>query len=255
MPRPVLRSEIMTRIRRRTRMTNTSGAISEAELTTLVNESAAALYDLLIQHQGQEYYTKIAELVTIVDQGYLTLPDDFYRMVQVVGNRSFVSASSRQGWFKMEPFSMAQVADLLNEPSSLPETTRYRHTGTQSTGGGDPTAQLQLLPVPSTAHTILAFYIPTILLEDTSVENPDAIIDGIDGWEEWIVLDCSITLLGQEESATAVWQAKKAEMLARIEALAGGRDNGRPETVQDVTDGLDALDILNGVARRPRRWG
>lgn len=67
------------------------------------------------------------------------------------------------------------------------------------------------------------------------VDNP-AHWDGINGWEEFAVLDAAIKLVAREERDTSHLDAERAEQAQRIAASSPLRDFGAARTVQDVNN-------------------
>jgi hypothetical protein len=65
----------------------------------------------------------------------------------------------------------------------------------------------------------------------TSVNNQ---IDGVNGWEEFIVVDAAIKALEKAEYDTSTLMVSKAALLKRIEDAATNRDTGAPMSVSDV---------------------
>lgn len=63
----------------------------------------------------------------------------------------------------------------------------------------------------------------------------DGTADGVNGWEEIIILDAAIKMLAKEESSTTVLERQKAMMMQRIQRMAADRDASMPERVSDVT--------------------
>jgi hypothetical protein len=68
-------------------------------------------------------------------------------------------------------------------------------------------------------------------------------LDGVQGWEEYVVVDCVIKCKLKEESDVAAEMALKAALVQRIEAAAANRDAGEAATVADV------------YATRATEWG
>lgn len=62
------------------------------------------------------------------------------------------------------------------------------------------------------------------------------IIDGVSGWEEYIVADVCIKIMAKEESDASVFIQQKERLLKRITAAAANRDVGSPQTVSNSTD-------------------
>jgi hypothetical protein len=59
-------------------------------------------------------------------------------------------------------------------------------------------------------------------------------MDWINGFEEYIVVDSAIKILGKEESDATVMGARKAALLGRIQSIAENRDQGTPGKTVDV---------------------
>lgn len=59
-------------------------------------------------------------------------------------------------------------------------------------------------------------------------------IDCFNGWEEYLVIDCAIKILGKEESDATVMGGRKAALLQRIQDIAENRDQGAPGKTVDV---------------------
>ena len=60
------------------------------------------------------------------------------------------------------------------------------------------------------------------------------VIDGVSGWDEYVVVCCAIRMLTKEESDTKQLQMRKAELKDRIQAAAQNRDDGNAPTCTDV---------------------
>jgi hypothetical protein len=73
-------------------------------------------------------------------------------------------------------------------------------------------------------------YIPTcpLLVNDT---DP---FDGLNGWEEYVIVDCAAKCLEKEESDATPFYKRKAELTERIARMAPDRDAGMPPRRQDV---------------------
>lgn len=65
--------------------------------------------------------------------------------------------------------------------------------------------------------------------------NYDQTIDGVSGWEEYIIVDASIKCKDKEESDVTVLVARKAGLMKRVEGVAANRDPGTAARTADVT--------------------
>ena len=101
----------------------------------------------------------------------------------------------------------------------------YRIIGTQF---------LKLIPTPNIANLkFKLWYIPTY----TALVNDSDTFDGINGWEEYVILDVVIKMLAKQQQDTTAWDMGKAAMLKRIEAMSPTRDVGTPQRVSDSVQG------------------
>lgn len=96
---------------------------------------------------------------------------------------------------------------------------RYRTTG----------SFLQVVPISAAGQTIRIHYSPRPrdLIQDIDT------MEGISGWEEYIIVDAAIKAMAKEESDPSELVREKLALLARIEAAAENRDVGEPECVSD----------------------
>ena len=84
------------------------------------------------------------------------------------------------------------------------------------------------------------WYVPSYTALSADGDAIDTIISR-NNWEEYIVIDCAIKMLAKEESSTVHFEREKAEMIKRLEAMAGERDIDQPERVADVDSRPDDL--------------
>lgn len=75
-------------------------------------------------------------------------------------------------------------------------------------------------------------------------------IDGVSGWEEYIVLDAALKAMGKEESDVSLIAQQKMAMKQRLIDMAANRDAGMAATVADVSSPEYAWPGLNGTG-----WG
>jgi hypothetical protein len=93
---------------------------------------------------------------------------------------------------------------------------------------------IKLIPAPTVAQQSYQFwYIPAY----SPMVNDSDTVDGVNGWEEYIVLDTVIKMQAKQETDTAPWDMGKAAMLARIEAMSASRDAGLPQRISDTVVG------------------
>lgn len=194
--------------------------ITGQELNSYINNSFKELYDILVQKFGDDYEVATPYTYTTAqNQQLYPLPNDFYKLL---GVEVALNPADPSSWVTLHNFEFVQ-RNLLNYPNQYTfygvTNLRYRLNGTN----------LMVIPFPSGGQTLRIWYAPRPNQLLTSAQ----IVDGISGWEEYIVVDCCIKILGKEESDTSLFLARKAALLQRIEEASANRNIGDPETVSD----------------------
>jgi hypothetical protein len=245
------------------------------EVDRLVREAVAELYDKLIEARGAHYYLCEAEALTVANVPQLFLPADFYKLLSVMVNQNatpyvmpatpllpghFIPISvnletQANGWQLVQPFMDQERPAVTNTAFDSPYGTQYMLRGYQNdaTFNPDRLDMLELRPLPAAPFLVRIAYIPRASTEAFGSPPADPVVNGINGWEEFVVIRVAMTLLDEEESDTRHLERDLARIEARIAALADNRDSGRPERVQD-TQGLLDSGALWGIPVRPRWW-
>lgn len=83
---------------------------------------------------------------------------------------------------------------------------------------------------PTAGMTVTMIYTPALARMSAGSDT----FDGVNGWEEWVVLDAAIKALNKEESDVSVLMAQRADLEAEITTLAGERDVSWPKRIVDV---------------------
>ena len=202
-----------------------SAFINDTELSRLINLRLPMLYDLLVQAQGEDYYSKRSAipgeagvLATVVGTSDYDLPDDFYQLISVKLawdssdweelDRGQTLDGHRRGWWG---------SPAVWEKGS---TKSYQLAG----------ARLRLLPVPTTVTNYVLIYVPTCpeLVSDTDT------FDGVNGWERLIALGTALDMHGIGETDGSSIAAMYREIKEHIESIAHERIAGLPAHVIDV---------------------
>lgn len=207
--------------RRRADMEN-SKFIEEDELGEYINNSIKELYDLLIATY-EDYYIKdpVQFTLTGTQDGY-ALPSDFYKLRGL--DQSWDSSGSASSWRTMQNFNFLDRNRLNLSNARTTLNVKYR-VFANSAG-----PLVKLMPPENAAGVYQLWYIPTC---PTLVADDDE-FDGINGWEEYAIVDTCIKMLQKEESDASVFVAQKKALVDRIEAMAADRDAGEPEQIGDA---------------------
>lgn len=203
-------AELRTQIRQRADMEH-SEFISDAELDAWIGASLHELYGLLVQSFGDNYYVADPHEFSTDGSTSYALPDDCFKLLGVdlyQGGR----------WRSLRPFNFAE-----RNRRHLVSTPRYQLRGNR----------IALEPAAS-GQQLRLWYVPRL---DVPTEDEDT-VDGVNGWEEYVVVDCVIKAHQKEESDPSVAMAQKAALVRRIESEAANRDAGTPMRVSDVTGGF-----------------
>lgn len=211
-------ADLKTRCRERADMVD-SDFIEDSELLSYINASYAELYDILVS-KFEDYYTLDPVGFTISSGNTYNLPADFYKL-------RGVDLSLNGRWIPVPKFNFQD----RNRTNRTAYKQRYRIIGNK----------LHISPTDNANGTYQLWYIPAYTL--LSLDSDE--LDGVNGWEEYVVIDVAIKMLAKEESSTTQLEREKDAMLRRITNMAENRDIDQPETVTDV-DRPDVDDIFWG---------
>jgi hypothetical protein len=226
MARLVTLSTLQTRVQQRCNVEFASNAtiVSTAELTDMVNEGVAELYDLITLTDDQSYYLKSIVFNTnastdtyAIGAGQAISVTDFYKLrgVDVTFGQNIVLTARPFMWSERNRYKW-YPGWIYSQPIF------YRLTGNA----------LKFIPQPNGQFTCTMWYIPTAPL----LVNAADTFDGIDGFEEFVVLAAAVKLLTKQEQTehAQVLAAERERTKDRVLGMAMHRDAENPPRVQDV---------------------
>ena len=213
----VQRSVLATRIRARADMEN-SNFVSTTQLNQWINDSYKELYDILVT--TFEDYNVIDETFTISSGNTFSFSSLNSTFFKLVGVDKQISGSDYAS-LKPYNFNNRNRNRLIDRYNGVYPIVRYRIIG----------SKLYFTPDDQALGNYRIWYVPAAseLTQDSDT------VDGVNGWEEYIVVDCAIKCLTKEESDTADLRADLAKIRKRIDDTALNRDVGEPERIQDVS--------------------
>lgn len=199
-----------------------NGFVSTQEWNDYINHSYTELYDILVQTYGDEYFVAnpYQFLTDARVPALYDLPNNIYKLMGV----DLAVVKNNSAWLTLKKFSfISRNRDIYGNTtvSSLGTLNlQYRLVG----------QKIEFVPNPQANQQVQLWFIPRpiSLLADSDV------LDGISGWDEYVIVDAAIKALQKEESDVTVLISQKMALLKRIEAAAANRDVGQSESVSDV---------------------
>lgn len=208
-------AEVRLAAQQRADMVN-SQFVTPTEWVSYINFSYKELYDILVA-KFEDYYSISLTFSVPSGSNSYTLPADFYKM------RGVDRAVSGNEFYTIRPFTFEDRNNRRRAAlfRGLYPTVRYRILG----------SNLIFTPDDAADGTYRIWYIPRA--SDLTLDTDT--IDGVNGWEEYVIVDAAIKALTKEESDAQVFMMQKQALLKRIEDMAGNRDAGEPERITDIT--------------------
>ncbi len=204
-----------------------SNFVTLPEWNSYINQSRFELYDLLVTLY-EDYYLAPAVTFTTDGSDSYSLPNGtnysgakkFYKLWGV----DCGLAPSGNAWVTLSKFDAIERNRYVfpNITSSFAGVFNMRYRVTDN--------DIRFIPTPASGQFIRIWYIPRLetLLADS------AIMDGVSGWTEYIVVDAAIKALQKEESDVSVLLAQKQALIDRITVAGMNRDAGQPDTISDI---------------------
>lgn len=202
---------LRTRARQRANMelgagqSDTDHFITNAELNAFINASAAELYDLILAAYDGDYYLTSTTFTSTASNLEYSLPVDFYKL---------------KGLERQISGDVYEDIAKFNFKDRNKGGLRYRLRG----------ANIRFTQVPEVGQTYRLWYVPTATVMSA---DGDA-FEGINGFEEYIVIDAAIKMLVKEESDPSALMSEKASIKMRIDAMAADRDTGENDSISDM---------------------
>jgi len=213
MANTVTLAQLRTRSSQRADMEN-SEFVSPEELLSYINASYAELHDILVS-KFEDYYT-ISSLFSIASGNTSPLPTDFYKL------RGVDFKVDANNWISVSKFNFANRNTISRSSVSRSnKSAQYRVIGDN----------LMIEPESSAVGDYRIWYTPvyTPLVLETDTVN------GLNSFEEYIVIDVAIKMLAKEESSVTHLVKEKEAMGRRIDLMAQNRDSGQPEKITDTS--------------------
>lgn len=202
--------------RQRANMEN-STFVTDAEITEILNQELAELWERLVGNAGQPFYRSQTSISVVSGTALYSLPADFWQVQEVTATISGVThmitpfMPSEHGWLTTAgawgPYAPVQYRIQSNNIEFVPATQNF---------------------------TVTLYYSPC----QPRLVNAGDTFDGFNGWEVAALAGTVAVMLAKEESDMAsFWENRKAQAYVRIDKASAARDAFMPERVQDVETG------------------
>lgn len=215
-------SELRTEVRNRADMEE-SEFVTDSELNSYINKSWHELYDILTAAY-EDYYTLPPVTFTLASgESTFDIPTDFYKLRGIDG-----ALNGSTDFFTLAKFNFNR--------------RNRKSTAFNGLQGGQFSRTYRLIrdkvyisPDDNADGEYRFWYVPQA--NDLVIDTDE--MDGVNGWEEYVIVDAAIKALNKEESDVSVLLAQKAALQQRIITLSKNRDAGTADTITDV----DIIDL------------
>jgi hypothetical protein len=207
-------ADVAKKIRFRTDQ-ETSAFVSDAEILDYIDSAYTALYDQITMLYEQ-YNMTFATIITLADTQIYNLPANFYKLM---GIDAAITGGKKISLNRIEWAERNNSWEDAASVSDFGTNLEYNILGNT----------LMLNPAPLSGIELTVWYTPVAPKLTTSTQ----IIDGINGWEEFIVLECCVRIYEKQEMDPSSFVRQKKEMMERMQEVGQNRDAGTPRKVSD----------------------
>lgn len=192
--------------------------VTTSELNRVLNAQCAELHDLVVSRFEDQFTTSLT--FTIASGNTYTLAAGFYKLVGLDRDEG------TNDWRRVRAFEWnARNRRVTNASWYRSREIRYRVVGTT----------IQLTPDDAALGTYRLWYVP----QWTDLSADVDLIDFPQNWHEYALAGAIAHVLAKEESPNDHWLTQKAQLRARILAMAANRDADRPSAIRDVRRSYD----------------
>lgn len=184
--------------------------LSDSEWDALIGAAYQELYGRIVQAFGNDYFVQTPALqFTFVTDGV----NDHYALPSGVTDGP---DDPHQVFFKLLGVDLKLTATqwVTVKPFAMMDRNRYSSIGTG---------------VPAAGQTVRVLYVPRLVLPTLDDDK----IDGVNGWEDWIVCRACMIALAKEESDVSVFKFRLKQLEDRLDSEIENRDAGSPACIVD----------------------
>lgn len=189
--------------------------ITDSMLNTWVNGSYYSLYNLMVEHDPHWFLTS-SDLNIVSGTATVALPATCFKV------RRVDILESGSDWTTLQRYSLAEENEYSGQSVQDRAVTRYLVAGDN----------IRLNPTPgwSQSSGLRVYYTPV----PTTLSGDSSTLDGVSGWEEWIICDVGIKFFVKQEWQPEAIMAQRTAVENQIKGLASQRDTGNPPRMRNV---------------------
>jgi hypothetical protein len=198
--------------------------VSSSTMTRWINQSVRRFAHKLIHAFGSEYYAALGSIVTAPNVALYPLPADFYQLIVL---RVLIDGTEYG-------ITHAGLDDLATTPNGDGWSAGVRPRFRQLNNG------IAFFPTPTAVYNVAVLYVPTLLVTDSlgvpkaELVAPTDLLEGHNGWEEWVILDCvKKHRIAEEKEVGQDIAIEQLEISREITRAANARTR-EPERVRDT---------------------
>ena len=184
--------------------------ITDSELNTMINASYASLYNLQVS-LNQDYFVNESSMAVSSGVDSYPLPTDFHKCL---GDDVLADGTK---YIPLKKFVFAE---------------RNRHGIMRYTIQAN---NLKLRPIPNGDYTLKLYYVPIY----TQLTTDSSTLDGVNGYEEYIVWDCVVKCRQKKEEDPSIALSERERIRGEIMEAAAERDSSAPAYVSNANSEWD----------------
>lgn len=197
-----------------------AGYFTASQVNTWLNNGQNECQKQLLQ-AGENYYLKVAQTSTVVNQQDYVLPDDFLKLNRLELVLSGTGVNENRIW--LQPLTLNQQ-DIVPTGTGTPEIYILKKN------------RLTLYPIPDQALTLRLYYSYRIAEMTSDSDSPDV----PEEFHEFIAIAAAMDGFVKDDRAPSNLIAKYQEYITRFKQMAEDRrqDRSRQIIVRDTYDYL-----------------
>jgi hypothetical protein len=232
MPSPTTLQDLITLVRQESNQEN-SQFVTDAELTSYINNSLAEMDDIMIDTY-EDY--RLEQYTSVIQSPNFTIPTPQemlkLRGVDILGNG--VASNGSLPWFPIPKFQFIDRGRLNNLTSALTYpfgnvNLSYFWQGAQG---------IIIYPQVQASGTYQIWWVPKFS-ELNLVTDVLAVQMDQQAWIEYAVVDCCIKIYGKDNLDTQTFERRKEALRVRIIGSMSNRDVAGPDCIVNMRNRSD----------------